>query len=558
MLSALTGMLAVSGLTMAAVATDRSGNVAVANTPPVLALADSVIETFHDSDTDLCGATKVHIDAPVRIFEDQHNVVHLTTSDPRARGWQWAGAAADFTGSPAAARLDCVPIMTGDTGNDVVADFDQKTWIQGLYFDGATRTVYGYGHEDYFGTRVPVEECHESGTTDGDPYCWYASIPVWTSDVTDYGSHLEFGKSGSPPGHVAIYPHVQYPGHADTPDAGWIGYGTPSNLFRGRNQDGSLDGYHYMFAYASAAYAGQSNGVCLFRSADPADRTSWRAWVDDPPGYTRQMVNPYTGTNDECDVINGDTFDAPVRSVLWHEPSRHYIAVFRDSGGVRYATSTDLVSWSPSQQLLASTTDEAKYPVLIDFDGGGAGDPAFDRLHDDGDAYVVYRKTIESGHTRIVRRAITVSNYAADPPPARNRQIPTELILDTQDQGYTETGSWANSGSLYGATGQITRYSATAGATATWTPDIPEAGRYAVSVWFPDNEDNRGAATYTVADASGGTDYPVDQVTQAGEWVVLGVHQFDAGTSGSVTLEVGAGTSGTYSRADAVRFREVS
>jgi hypothetical protein len=392
-----------------------------ARTPPTLGLADSVIETFHDSETNQCGTTKVHIDSPVRAFEDQNNVIHLTVSDPSARGWQWTGQAAAFTGNPTTATLDCAPIMTGTTGNNDISSFDQKTWIQGLYYRGST--VYAYGHQDYFGTRTAEPGCHRAGTIDGLPYCWYASIPVWMADAPKSGVHLSFSRSAAPPGHVAIYPHVRYPGHESTPLAGWIGYGTPSNIIRGRKRDGSLDGYYYMFAYTNSGFANQPTGVCLFRSPDPSDRTSWRAWNGNAsrPAYTQRMSNPYTATNTPCAVVNPGTFQSYVRSVQWHKPSRHYIAIFRDQDGVHYATSPDLLTWNPSRTLLVSEPAAANYPVVIDFDGGDWGDDNFDRIHSNGRAYLFYRKSIASGHTQITRRKLDVTNYAADPPGPGNR-----------------------------------------------------------------------------------------------------------------------------------------
>jgi hypothetical protein len=387
---------------------------------PTLELADSVIETFHDSDTQLCGTQKVHIDGPVRAFEDQNHVIHLTVSDPNATGWQWTGSVTGFTNNPTTAALDCTPVMTGNSGNTDPSKFDQKTWIQGLFFSGST--IYAYGHEDYFGTRTSEPGCHDAGTADGLPYCWYASIPVWQATVPAASRHISFAKSATAPGHVAIYPHVQYPGHSSTPLAGWIGYGTPSNIVRGRNQDGTLDGYWYMFAYTNSGYGGQAKGVCLFRSATPSSQTSWRAWNGSTtsPGFSQAMVNPYTGTNSACAVVQPSLFNSYVRSVVWHKPSRHYIAFLRSSTAVQYSTSTDLLSWSSPQTLLTSTTAEANYPVLVDFDGGDWGDDNFDRLYDNGKSYLFYRKSIASGHTRITRRKIAVTNYAADPSSSSN------------------------------------------------------------------------------------------------------------------------------------------
>lgn len=385
---------------------------------PVLGLADSVVETFHDSDTMMCGSQKVHINGPIRAFEDQNNKIHLTVSDPSATGWQWTGSAGAFTANPKTAPLDCNPVMLGNSAVNNPAKFDQKTSIEAIYFRSST--VYAYGHEDYFGTRTSEIGCHEAGTADGLPLCWYASVALWTSPTTT--EHLSFGRFANAPNHVAIYPHVQYPGHASTPTSGWIGYGTPSNIVRGRKPDGTLDGYYYMFVYASAElYADQHKGVCLFRSADPTNRSSWRAWNGDmsTPVFTQAMSNPYSYTNSDCKVV--DQLSATsVQSVVWHKPSRHYIAIFRDSDAVLYASSPDLLTWSTPQNLLISTSAQASYPVIIDHDGGDYGDDNFDRLYSNGNSFLFYRKSIAPGHTRITRRRIEVINYPADFPGSSN------------------------------------------------------------------------------------------------------------------------------------------
>lgn len=391
---------------------------------PTLGLADSTIETFHDSDANPCGTTKVHIDSPMRAFEDQNNVIHVTVADPGARAWQWTGSVTGFTNNPTTAKLDCAPIMHGDTApydeEDDKRSFDQKTWIQGLYF--SSPTVYAYGHEDYFGTRLNDPDCHDAGTADGKPYCWYAAIATWKASVPSSGTHLAFGRTATPPDHVAVYPHVRYPDDRTTPKAGWIGYGTPSNVVRGRKVDGTLDGYFYMFVYTNSGYGGQPTGVCLFRSADPTSPSSWRAWNGSTtvPAFTQKMVNPYTGSNASCAVVSPNTFGSSLRSVQWHKPSRHYIAVFRDDDAVRYATSPDLLSWSSPKTLLVSTSAQANYATIIDFDGGDWGDHNFDRVYSNGKTYLFYRKSIEHGHTRITRRQIEVTNYPADPPSSGN------------------------------------------------------------------------------------------------------------------------------------------
>jgi hypothetical protein len=392
-----------------------------ADTPDVV--LDAAVETFHYSPTDLCPEERVNIDGPVRAFEDQNHVIHLTTATPRGRAYQWTGSVTGFTNNPRTAVLDCVAMMESfDEANPVPdADidlFDQKTFLQALYFrDG---TVHGYGHEDYYGTRLdpPPAGCDDhTDPDDNGRMCWYSAIALWSADVPASGTHLVFRRSGTPPNHIAIYPRITYPGHDKTAYAGWIGPGAPSNIVRGRT-NGVLDGYSYMFVYTSAGDTGQDKGVCLFRSETPWIRTSWYGWTG--TAFTQQLKNPYDPetANVQCHVVEPGMFQQPVRSVVYHKPSGHYIAFYRAADGVRYATSTDLVNWNASFLLVPGDTDVVNYQSVIDFDGGDFGDDNFDRLYDNGKAYLFYRRTVAGGHSELLRQKLSIGNFGPDQPSA--------------------------------------------------------------------------------------------------------------------------------------------
>ena len=420
-------LLAGSLLLSAAAATHQPPAQATsAAATPVLSV-DSTLETFHDSSTNPCGvANRVNIDGPVRAFEDQNHLIHLITAIPTGSAYQWTGSVAAFTASPRTAVLDCTPVMVSyDESDPVTPDeiklFDQKTFLEGLYFKSPT--IYGYGHEDYYATRLdPIPSgCDDS--TDPDDHghaCWYSAVALWKAQVS--GSHVTFAKAGTPPNHIAIYPRVQYPGNENTPENGWVGYGAPSNLIRGRNA-GTLDGYTYMFVYTSGGDdpTQQPLGVCLFRSNDPTDRTSWRGWNGDSanPQFDQVMGNPYeVSTNTGCKVVAPTMFKQPVRSVVYHKPSGYFIAFYRAADGVRYSTSTDLVNWNASRLLVAGDINVTNYQSVVDFDGGDFGDDNFDRLYDNGKAYLFVRHQLAGGHSSLVRQKLSVDNYPADAPSA--------------------------------------------------------------------------------------------------------------------------------------------
>lgn len=117
---------------------------------------------------------------------------------------------------------------------------------------------------------------------------------------------------------------------------------------------------------------------------------------------------------------------------------------------------------------------------------------------------------------------------------------------------YTEAGPWAASG-LVGHAGSTTRYTqGGTGASATWTPELPQAGRYQVYAWYPAAATNTTEAQFTVRHAGGTAQLVVDQQQTANTWHLLGEWEFDAGSAGSVTLtSVAAG----HHRANAVRFQ---
>lgn len=122
-----------------------------------------------------------------------------------------------------------------------------------------------------------------------------------------------------------------------------------------------------------------------------------------------------------------------------------------------------------------------------------------------------------------------------------NEGVPS--TCDPDQPAYAEDGRWLAS-SLKGVDGTGSRYTSTAGLTATWRARLA-AGDYEVAVWSPRSTVCSANTTYTV----GGASVAVDQCATGGEWTSLGTHSVGAGLA-AVTLTSGSGTT----RADAVRF----
>ena len=167
----------------------------------------------------------------------------------------------------------------------------------------------------------------------------------------------------------------------------------------------------------------------------------------------------------------------------------------------------------------------------------------------------------------------------------RERDIQkNEIIVDNNGScgargtgSYKETGKWSDAGRGFADPKEIyedlenpfrfgtakqakcVATSAKANASATWTPDIPERGEYAVYVSYKTLPSSTSAAHYTVHHFGGESEFVVNQKMGGSTWVYLGTFEFEEGSKGYVTLdnhtpkgyrmEVGATVT-----ADAVRF----
>lgn len=383
----------------------------VLNPPEVVVQLDTAIETFHDSAGERCGAVDVHIDSPVRTFVDSDSLVHLVTADQNGTAWQWTGSRAQFAGSPTAATrptLDCTPVMSGlGSGYPNVAPslFNQKSFLQSLHFDPVAGRVYGLAHTDYWGNRdASNTTCHDQGVADGKPYCWYAAVTLWSALAS--GTHVTFARVAAPPNHVAVHPFAKYPGDAQSPTApGWIGPGTPSNIVRGFGPDGRPDGNHYVFVFVSRGFGGQERGACLYRTKDPGSPSSYVGFGG--TDFDVPSQNPFTTAPAvPCARVAPDLFVDEVRSLVRYEPLGVYVAFFQAGTVFSYASSIDLVHWSPRKPLLdvASGVGGGVYPSIVDHDADGVSDV----IGEGPNVFLYYRKTF-SPETRIVRRRITVA-----------------------------------------------------------------------------------------------------------------------------------------------------
>jgi len=138
---------------------------------------------------------------------------------------------------------------------------------------------------------------------------------------------------------------------------------------------------------------------------------------------------------------------------------------------------------------------------------------------------------------------------------------PHEIIIDNDDgaPGYTITpltGTWITSATpgYAGGTYQWANTYSTLTATATWTPDLPEAGWYPVWVWYRHGDNRTYDARYEIHHAGGVTLVSTSQEVHGMTWRYLGEFYFEAGTAGHVTLINQSNDPSQVVIADAVRF----
>ncbi len=120
---------------------------------------------------------------------------------------------------------------------------------------------------------------------------------------------------------------------------------------------------------------------------------------------------------------------------------------------------------------------------------------------------------------------------------------------------YTETGSWTTSAVAGHTLENTSRYSGTAGATATWGGWLPASGTYDVYIYKIVQPNSDTNSRVDVTHNAGTSTVYVDYAAGTTGWVKLGTWSFSSGFNGSVKL---TGSGGGYARADAVRWTRVS
>ena len=121
---------------------------------------------------------------------------------------------------------------------------------------------------------------------------------------------------------------------------------------------------------------------------------------------------------------------------------------------------------------------------------------------------------------------------------AINTKAPPKIIMDNPHATYT--GDWPsvseNADAYIDADDFQENTVPDDGDTATWTPDISQAGDYRVYAWWTAGIERATDAPYTIYYDGGSEEIRVNQKENGSRWILLGTYPFAPGTSGSVVL----------------------
>ncbi|MDO5665658.1 MAG: xanthan lyase, partial [Bacteroidia bacterium] len=150
-----------------------------------------------------------------------------------------------------------------------------------------------------------------------------------------------------------------------------------------------------------------------------------------------------------------------------------------------------------------------------------------------------------------------------------------EIILDNDDaSGYTEingkerwqrtdSAGFANPKKVYfdgenpfrmGTARQTKTILSGVESIATWTPNIPESGRYGVYISYQTVKNSTDDALYSVYHSGGKTDFRVNQQMGGGTWIFLGYFNFNKGENHKIMLSNKSKRAGRIVTADAVKI----
>lgn len=137
---------------------------------------------------------------------------------------------------------------------------------------------------------------------------------------------------------------------------------------------------------------------------------------------------------------------------------------------------------------------------------------------------------------------------------------PPKIIIDNTDPRVTANGNWTTvtdrnvDYDMYGSSYLSIASTRSGGSSVTWNLQVPNTGRYEVTVWSPQKTTSSNIV-YVVNHAGGSSQITRDQRKFGGRWYRLGDFDFNAG-QGSIVLNNRASSAGSTIMADAVKITQ--
>jgi hypothetical protein len=275
-------------------------------------------------------------DAPARAFREPGGDIRLIAAG--FDSWSLVGRSFDHL------HVDCHALWQGGRKANPGL-YDDMSWIgatyalpSGIVIGLASNEWSAYRHREEAGA-VPIncEDAHNDA-------CLLYSITQIVSQ--DGGSSFRYVEGD----HLAAA--LPYRFNPQPTQASSAGVATVSNII-------SRDGFHYVFLGVRGV-GEQRSGSCLMRTSDLPHARAWRAW--NGSDFSVEFADPYGGEPIEagkhlCTPVAPDE----VSSIQHVDSYDTYVGLFRGFGqsdegrviaGVFYATTPDLIHWSPWQLLM--------------------------------------------------------------------------------------------------------------------------------------------------------------------------------------------------------------
>jgi len=288
------------------------------------------VETVFTYNTDNCYYLDVP-DVPARAVRLADGTLMLVAgNDPQ----NYAMFGADFS----SLKKDCSTATLLAYDDFTPQSYQNREWIDSVYRQGSV--IHALVHNEYHDPIAP--NCLPGNSGAGNP-CWYNSI---TYAVSTNNGHT-YTQAASPVHILAPAPELWDPSGTPPP----YGYFNPSNLVH------ASDNYYYSI-FIGNRRSGEG-GLCVMRTLDLSDPTSWRAW--DGSSYNLAMTSPYAGpVPGICALIGVGQLLGPYDSLTFNTYLGKYmltgITVVGDPlgnyvCGIGYSLSNDFINWTRTRLI---------------------------------------------------------------------------------------------------------------------------------------------------------------------------------------------------------------